>query len=74
MAPRFKYINELINSEGSIAIDNNNHMRFASATDGYSCLAMLRVWPEETVLAVLSRLDKAVKLAVEKGTYTDEVN
>ena len=46
----------------------------AVATDGYNCLAMLKRRPNESLTALLQRLDSAVALAVQKNIYTDEIN
>jgi hypothetical protein len=46
----------------------------AAAADKHICYAMLARRPDETVLELLKRLDKAIATAAETSTTIDEVN
>ena len=46
----------------------------ATATDGDNCLAMLVRGQRETLIQLLTRLDRAIDKALTEDVYTDEVN
>jgi hypothetical protein len=46
----------------------------ATATDGHNSLAMLKMRRGETLLQLLTRLDKAIAKAVHEDIFTDEIN
>jgi len=59
-------------------IDSDGQMRpvgcVAIANDESSTLAMLKRRPGESFIALLKRLDQAIKQAVEYDEFLDEVN
>ncbi len=65
----------LIDGGGEISIGRFGPARCAAtACDESSCLAVLRRKPNETLMELLQRLDKAIDQAWEADVYTDEIN
>ncbi len=72
---QWSQIEWLVDGEGEITIGRVGSIRCAAvASDGHNALAMLVRRPEESLHALLARLDEATRLAVEEDEYTDEVN
>ena len=46
----------------------------AIASDGHNSLAMLRRRDDETLEALLTRLDQAIDKAINEEIFTDEIN
>jgi hypothetical protein len=75
MAKQWSWIESLVDDEGEITIGRMGDVRCAAvATDGYDAVAMLVRRPDESLADLLTRLDGAVRLAMEEKTYTDEIN
>lgn len=72
---QWSQIDGFVDGEGEITIGPIGSIRCAAiAADAHTALAMLVRRPEETLHDLLSRLDDAIRLAVEEETYTDEIN
>jgi hypothetical protein len=72
---RWKNIDWLIRGEGDITIGRVGPIRCAAtAADGHNALAMLVRNPRESLEDLLTRLDEAIRLALEENIYTDEIN
>jgi hypothetical protein len=72
---RWKNIEWLIRGEGDITIGRVGPIRCAAtAADGHNALAMLVRKPRESLEELLTRLDEAIRLALEDDVYTDEIN
>jgi hypothetical protein len=72
---QWSQIEWLIDGEGEITIGRVGRIRCAAvASDGHNALAMLVRQPRESLEGLLTRLDEAIRLAVEEDTYTDEIN
>ena len=72
---RWESIEWLVDGEGDITIGRVGSIRCAAtAADGHNTLAMLVRRPKESLEDLLSRLDEAIRLAVEEDEYTDEIN
>jgi hypothetical protein len=72
---QWSQIEWLVDGEGEITIGRLGGIRCAAvASDGHNALAMLVRRPEESLHDLLTRLDEAIRLAVEEDEYTDEVN
>ena len=68
-------IEALIADHGSVTIGDVEPVGcVAAAADQHQCYAMLRRREGEDLLALLTRLDKAIVQAVENETIVDEVN
>lgn len=65
----------LVDGEGEITIGRMGGISCAAvASDGHNALAMLVRRRGESLEDLLTRLDDAIRLAVEEDTYTDEIN
>ena len=65
----------LIDGDGEISIGRLGPVRCAAvACDEGGSLAMLQRKPNETLVKLLERLDKAIEKAWEEEIYTDEIN
>ena len=72
---QWSQIEWLVNGEGEITIGRVGRIRCAAvASDGHNALAMLVRHPGESLDGLLTRLDEAIRLAVEEDVYTDEIN
>jgi hypothetical protein len=72
---QWKNIEWLIRGEGDITLGRVGSIRCAAtAADGHNALAMLVRRPGESLEAFLTRLDEAIRKAVEEDVYTDEIN
>ena len=72
---KLKNIEELIDNEGEITIGRMGPVRCgASASDEANCLAMLARRPDESLEALLIRLDSAIEDAIEHEIFADEIN
>jgi hypothetical protein len=72
---RWSDIDRLINGEGDITIGRVGPIRCAAtAADGHNALAMLVRRPHESLEGLLTRLDEAIRQAVENAVFTDEIN
>jgi len=62
--------------EGQITVGviNNAWCIGATADDGHNTLAMLVRGERETLVELLTRLDKAIAKAQNEGIVTDEIN
>ena len=70
-----KNIETLIDEGGSISVATLGSFGcVAAASDGSNCLAMLVRRKEESLPALLQRLNKAIGLAWSDDYFTDEVN
>lgn len=70
-----KHIEALIADGGAITLGPlEPYECVATAADHSNAMAMLVRRDGETLVALLKRLDKAIKLAYENGEYIDEVN
>jgi hypothetical protein len=68
-------IDSLVDGDGEITIGRVGRIRCAAvASDGHNAIAMLVRRPRESLQDLLTRLDDAIRLAVEEETYTDEIN
>lgn len=72
---QWSQIEWLVAGEGEITIGRVGRIPCAAvASDGHNALAMLVRRRGESLQDLLTRLDEAVRLAVEKDEYTDEIN
>ncbi|HEX6039362.1 hypothetical protein [Longimicrobium sp.] len=72
---QWSQIEWLVDGEGEITIGRMGSIQCAAvAADGHNALAMLVRRPEESLHDLLSRLDEAIRLAVEEDEYIDEIN
>jgi hypothetical protein len=72
---QWSQIDWLVDGKGEITIGRVGAIRCAAvASDGHNALAMLVRRHGESVKDLLTRLDEAIRLAVEEDTYTDEIN
>lgn len=72
---QWSQIEWLVDGEGEITIGRVGKVRCAAvASDGHNALAMLVRQPQESLERLLTKLDEAIRLAVEEDTYTDEIN
>jgi hypothetical protein len=72
---QWSQIDWLVHGEGEITIGPIGGIRCAAvACDAHNALAMLVRRPQESLHDLLTRLDEAIRLAVEEETYTDEIN
>ena len=70
-----KNIEALIEDGGEITLGAlRPHKCAATAADGSNCLAMLVRRDDESLTALLRRLDKAIGLAWSDDMFIDEVN
>ena len=70
-----KNIEALIDDGGDISIGPVGSVPcVAAASDGKNCLAMLVRREDETLSALMKRLNKAIGLAWSDDLFTDEVN
>jgi len=70
-----KHIAELLNGEGSVTLGAIGPVGCAAvASDGNNCLAMLVRYAGESLEDLLTRLDEAIRAAVEDEVLTDEIN
>lgn len=71
----FANIEFLIQGNGEITLGRIGHIRCAAtACDSDSCLAMLVRRPDETLKALLERLDGSIEDALERDVFVDEIN
>lgn len=74
-APPLKTLEWLVDGNGDITIGAVGPCRYAAtACDEDSMLASLIHRDDESLLGLLSRLEKAVNLAYDKDIYIDEIN
>jgi ribosome assembly protein YihI (activator of Der GTPase) len=72
---QWSQIEWLVDGEGEITIGRMGGIPCAAvAADGHNALAMLVRRRGESLDDLLTRLDDAIRLAVEEDTYTDEIN
>jgi hypothetical protein len=72
---RWGQIESLVDGEGEVTIGRVGRIRCAAmAADGHNALAMLVRRSGESLEELLTRLDEAIRLAVEEDAYTDEIN
>lgn len=72
---RWSNIDWLVNGEGDITIGRVGRVRCAAtAADGHNALAMLVRRPRESLDDLLTRLDEAIRAAMEDDTSIDEIN
>ena len=72
---RWENIEGLVSGEGEITIGRIGPIRCAAtATEEHNALAMLVRKPQETIEDLLTRLDEAIRRAVEEDEFTDEIN
>jgi hypothetical protein len=72
---RWENIEDLISGEGDITIGRVGPIRCAAtAADRHNALAMLVRRPREPLENLLTRLDEAIRVAIEDGVHTDEIN
>lgn len=72
---QWSQIEWLVDGEGEIRIGRMGGIRCAAiAADGHNALAMLVRRRGESLDDLLTRLDDAIRLAVEEETYIDETN
>ena len=70
-----EYIDCLLGGNGQITLGRIGGVRCAAvASDESSCLAMLVRARNETLEALLRRLNDAIRDAVENDQFTDEIN
>lgn len=68
-------IDFLIVSDGEITLGCVGPIRCAAiATDEHNTLAMLVRGPDESLMALLERLDAAIEDAMERDVFVDEIN
>ena len=68
-------IDWLVQGEGDITIGRLGPIRcVATAADGHNALAMLVRRPHESLEELLTRLDDAIRSAIEDESYIDEIN
>jgi hypothetical protein len=73
--PSLPNIEFLIDGNGEITIGAiASKPCVATATDEDQCLAMLVRRDGETLAELLTRLDKAIEMAAEDGSFIDEIN
>lgn len=74
-ADRWENLESLVNGEGDVTVGRVGPIRCAAtAADGHNALAMLVRRPGENLEDLLTRLDEAVRMAIEENVYTDEIN
>ena len=71
---KFKNIEMLIDGSGEITIGKVGQTPCATAPDDHQCLAMLARRADETLEALLRRLDSAIADAIEEQIFVDEIN
>ncbi|MFV1980761.1 MAG: type II toxin-antitoxin system RelE/ParE family toxin [Rhodothermia bacterium] len=74
---KFENIANLIDGNGQITLGRIGPVHCAAtatASDGANCLAMLVQNPNESLMALLARLDQAIEDAVELDIFVDEIN
>jgi len=72
---QWPYIDWLIGGEGDVNLGRLGPIEcVAVATDDHQALAMLVRRPNESLEQLLTRLDDAVRRAVEEDEMTDEIN
>lgn len=72
---QWSQIDWLLDGEGEITIGPIGSIRCAAVACGaHNALAMLVRRPQESLHDLLTRLDEAIRLAVEEERYTDEIN
>ena len=70
-----KNIDALVADGGEITIGSVDSVECAAtAADAHNCLAILIRRENETLTALLRRLDKALKSAMDGGNIIDELN
>jgi len=74
LSNRWSWIEDLVDGEGEITIGRMGSVRCAAIATDDDVLAMLARRPGESLEDLLTRLDDAVRLAMEEATYTDEIN
>jgi hypothetical protein len=74
-ASRWEHLDFLVNGEGDVTLGRVGPIRcVAAASDRHNALAMLVRRRGESLEELLTRLDEAVRLAVEEDVFSDEVN
>lgn len=72
---KLDYIADLIDGNGQVTLGAIGPIGCAAvASDEARCLAMLVREPEESLTALLQRLDAAIEAAVERDEFIDEIN
>ena len=73
---RLQYIDDLISGDGQVTLGSIGPVGccVAAASDGNQCLAMLVRDSNESLAALLARLDSAIEDAVEHDVFVDELN
>ena len=73
--PFLPTLEEFLTGDGQISIGTIGPISCAAvASDQHTMLAALVRRPDETLQQLLERLDRAVQLALEHETFTDEIN
>jgi hypothetical protein len=68
-------VEAFLDFDGHIAIGHIEPVGYAAiANDDHNMLAALVRRPDETFTQLLDRLDRAIELAVNEETFTDEIN
>jgi class 3 adenylate cyclase len=68
-------IDYLVNGHGDITIGSVGPIRCAAvAADAHHSMAMLVRRPRESLEDLLTRLDEAIRKAMEEDEFTDEIN
>ena len=72
---RFPNIDDLIQSDGEVTLGRIGPFSCAAtAGDRHCSYAMLVGRPDESLMALLARLDAAIEDAIEREIYVDEIN
>ena len=70
-----EHIKDLLDDGGSVTLGAVGHVGCAAiASDGHNCLAMLVIGGGESLEDLLTRLDEAIRTALEDEVFTDEIN
>jgi len=73
--PQWPALLELIDNEGQVTIGYVDPIPcVAIASDSHNMIAALKRQRGESLISLLNRLDTAVALAEEDGSYIDEIN
>jgi hypothetical protein len=73
--PRWPHIDDLVRYDGEITIGRLSRIGcVATASDGHNALAMLVRRPGESLEELLTRLDDAIRTAIDEHVLTDEIN
>ncbi|MCA9755617.1 MAG: hypothetical protein KDA27_07430 [Candidatus Eisenbacteria bacterium] len=70
-----KHVTNLLDDGGSVTLGAVGPVGCAAiASDHHNCLAMLVRGGGESLEDLLTRLDEAIRTAVEDGFFSDEIN